>query len=234
MKKCKQCGTESSDATKKCPGCNNDISKASNYELLKLDKRTKLNLFLFAFIIVIFASIFIMISGDSADSNSSTNNTTSDTSKNSSSDLSKDEILSLDNKIFTLVTTSDDVTSILQQSIDAFSKGEITSLDLYDIAKSTKETQASLSIEVSKLDNEKNQAYVDSAVNHIINGQLIASNIVKYLDKEELKYLSEAKSALENTGVSAISVVSERTNYLSSQGFNDEEITDILSSKSDK
>lgn len=226
MKKCKQCGTESSDATKKCPGCDSDISKASNYELLKFDNRTKLNLFLFALIIVIFASIFIMISGDSSDSNSSTNT--------SSSELSKDEILSLDNKIFKLVTTSDDVTAILQQSIDSFSKGEITSLDLYDIAKSSKDTQASLSIEVSKLDNEENKAYVDAAVNHIINGQLISSNIVKYLDKEELKYLSEAKSALENTGVSAISVVSERTNYLSSQGFNDEEITDILSSESDK
>lgn len=233
MKRCKQCGTESYDSTKKCPGCGGSISKKLNYKQLKFDKKTKIK-----YGVIIFFSLGVISGVLSEDALPEESVAVESIEENVAVEeveevpaLSKDEVLSIDSQIFQLVVSSDEVTSILQQSIDALSRGEVSSIDVYDLAKQAKDTQGALYSQFSKLRNEENESYIDAAVSHVLNGQQVANGIFKYLDKEELKYLSEAKSALENTGITSLSVISERTNYLSSQGFSDEEVMDILSPK---
>lgn len=243
MKKCKQCGTESSDSTKLCSKCGNNISKSSNYEQLKLDKSTKKALYIMGAMLIVIIALMASCSNGSKDKVAENSPSSIENAQNQDSlaseinnaevdETAKDVAVVLDNQIFSLVTDSDNVTATLQQGINEFSQSQITALELYDLAKSAKDTQFSLWSQLSDLDTEENKDYVEAAEYHVINGQTIAENLMKYLDKQEMKYLSETKSALENSSACALSVVTKRMEYLSSQGFSDEEINKILSPNS--
>lgn len=149
------------------------------------------------------------------------------------SKLAKSTATTLDGQIFALASKSDKITTTLQEGINSFSQNKITTLELYDLSKTAKEEQSFLWSALIRLEDDNNKAYVEAVEGHIINNQSIAENLMKYLDKEEMKYLSDAKSSLESSSTYAISVVSERTKYLSSQGFNDDEIKEILSPPSE-
>lgn len=137
-----------------------------------------------------------------------------------------------DSKINALVSDSDEITAYLQQGMNEFGQGQITALDLYDIAKKCDGNQSTLWANLSSLSDKSNEAYISASRDYIVNNQLIATKLMKYLDKQEMKYLSDAKSYIENSSTAALAVVSARTKYLSDQGFTDDEIAKILSPSS--
>ncbi len=240
MKKCKQCESEFPDSTKVCPECGNDVTKVANFEQLKLDKSTKKTLIISVCVFVLIIAGIGSCKSESSKAPISTSNPNVSTPKESPStsqnetaavkETAKNIAIALDGQIYSLVSNSEKATLLLQDSINLFSQGQITVIELYDLAKTAKETQFTLWSSASKLDDDKNKSYIEAVELYIVNNQQVAENLIKYLDKQELKYLSEAKSKLEGSSSYALSVVSERTNYLSGQGFSQSEIDEILSS----
>lgn len=134
----------------------------------------------------------------------------------------------LDAKVYDIVLRSEQVTELLQESVMLASEGQLSMLELYDIAKEAEAIQQNLYYELPIKDGEGSFDYVTGALNYIVNGQTIASNLKKYIDKEEMKYLSSAKESMENTQAHILNVVTLRMKYLSSQGFTDDEVLTLI------
>jgi len=236
MKRCKQCGSEFADSTTVCPTCESDVSKVANFEQLKLDKSTKITVVIMAFLLVFIIAAIGSCSNDNKQVPTSSTPVQKSSpvsqSKAPPSEGSKNVAATLDDRIYTIVTDSEKVTATLQEGMKMFSQEQITALELYDLAKDAKEAQFSLWSNVSKLDGDNNKAYVRAVESYIVNNQQFAENLLKYLDKQELKYLSKAKSNIESSSSYVLSVVTERTKYLSNQGFSDTEVNEILLSSS--
>lgn len=146
----------------------------------------------------------------------------------SSEEVDLAQILADDDEISLNVLKSEKITDILTESIVSFSNQEITSLELYNLAKTAKENQSTFSLNLEKLRNDNNKAYVEACELYVYNGHEFANNLMKYLDKNEMKYLSEAQSCMEKKDTYVLSVVKERISYLSNNGISDEEISEIL------
>lgn len=134
----------------------------------------------------------------------------------------------LDSQIYDNALRSEEVTRILQEGIQLLSSGKGTMLELYDLAKTTKDTQLTLFSNLSKLQDDNNKDYVESAQIYVSNHRTFSEKLMKYIDKNEMKYLSQAKESIESAQSYALSLIAARMTYLSSQGLTDEEINKIL------
>lgn len=168
-------------------------------------------------------------STDSPSTPSETSNV-SDASESSEElgEISHDEILANDDSIYLYVLKSEKITNILREAIVSFGNQEITSLELYDLAKKAKESQLSFFRGLTSLQNDYNKDYLEACEMYVSNGRELANYLIKYLDKEKIKDLSSAKECLENMDAYTLSVVTQRMTYLSNCGISDEEITEIL------
>jgi len=140
----------------------------------------------------------------------------------------KNAAIVIDNQIFDIVMNSEKTTQILQEGAGMIGNGQGSLLELYDLAKTAKESQSVFFSNLSKLQDKNNKEYISACQNYVINAKSIADNLMKYLDKQELKYLSEAKDQINLASSYAVKVVSARMEYLISQGFTDEEVSEIL------
>lgn len=215
MRRCKQCASEFPDATKVCPTCGNDVLKLSNYEQLKLDRKTKLNLAIIAFSLIVIIATLI--------------GSFSDNSKAVNSETAKATAILMDKQIFDIITSSEKTTEILQDGINLVAEGQGTLLDLYDLTKKAKDNQFAFSSSLMKLNDKSNKDYIDACQEYVINAQLIAENLLKYIDSQDLKYLSEARQRLESRTNYISQVIAERMIYLSSLGLTGEEVSEALS-----
>lgn len=139
----------------------------------------------------------------------------------------------LDGQIYDNVLRSEETTKLLQEGVQLVSSGKGNMLELYDLAKTTKETQLTLFTNLSKLQDKNNPAYIEAAQMYIANNKSFSEKLMKYIDKNDMKYLSQAKECIENSESYALSVISTRMGYLSEQGLTDEEITKILEDTSE-
>lgn len=139
----------------------------------------------------------------------------------------------LDGQIYDNILRSEQVTAILQEGIQLVSSGKGNMLELYDLAKTTKETQLTLFSNLSKLQDDNNTDYVQCAQLYISNHKTFSEKLMKYIDKNEMKYLSQAKECIESAQSYALSLVAARMTYLSSQGLTDDEVTKILATEPD-
>lgn len=144
----------------------------------------------------------------------------------------KNTAVAIDGQISDILSKSEQSTQILQKACSAFSDGGGSTLDLYNIAKQAKDNQDSYFSALSDLRDKNNKEYISACQSYVVNSQGVADDLMKYLDKNELKYASEATDAIKLSSTYSAKVVTERTNYLSSQGLSDSEISDILSSGS--
>lgn len=144
------------------------------------------------------------------------------------SETAKALAIVLDGQIYDNILRSEEVTGLLQEGVQLVSSGKGNMLELYDLAKTTKETQLTLFTNLSKLQDENNPAYIEAAQMYIANNKAFSEKLMKYIDKNDMKYLSQAKECIENSESYALSVISTRMSYLSEQGLTDEEITKIL------
>lgn len=138
----------------------------------------------------------------------------------------------IDGQAFQIILNSEEIVALLQQGVDAFSDGGGSALDLYDLAKTAKESQFNLDSSLSDLKDEHNKKYIDACRAYVVNGQIFADKLMKYLDEDKLEYLSEAKECIADSDAYILSVIAERSAYLSEQGVSDEEISSILQSES--
>ena len=109
----------------------------------------------------------------------------------------------------------------------------VSMVDLYDAAK-TAENNFRIywgNIDSVKCDGVKE--YKEAAKNYILNMQSIASSTKKYVDKQKIQDLSDAKAGIENSTNYAILVVGARLEFLTASGFSDDEAMQIIAPESE-
>lgn len=142
----------------------------------------------------------------------------------------KDKIDELDIKVWSTATASERGINIFKASIDDFSKNNLSELDFYDIAKKTEENQSNLFNSLPTGD-ENSKKYIESVETYIATSKYIAKNIKKYLESKNIKDISEAKSDLQSLDNYALNIVSQRNDYLSKNGFTQDEIKKKMETK---
>lgn len=120
---------------------------------------------------------------------------------------------------------------LLVEGINLAANGEGTLLELYDLTKQIDDNFFNYFRQSNDIDNDSIDKYRDAVQYYIANCQSITENVMKYIDKGEMKYLSKAKSSMEDSSSYTMQVVSERMQYLANNGFTDKEISKLLESK---
>lgn len=141
----------------------------------------------------------------------------------------KNALIQLDGQIFKIVTDCEATTTSLQSYLTAFSEQNATLLDVYNAAKTAKDTQFNYWGQLQDLQNDTNKDYIEACQIYVGIHQSFAENLMKYLDKNEIKYLSKAQEDLESTSNYAYTVVAARMSWLANQGLTTDEISAILS-----
>lgn len=144
-------------------------------------------------------------------------------------DRAKTAALTLSNQIQEMLLASEKITNNLQDCITTYSENKINALQLYEVAKKSKNAQSALVKAIRKLSDENSKDYVSASMDYVINGQITADYLMKYLDKQEMKYVSSMKDNIQLSSTYAIKVEIERIKYLRGQGFSDDEIVENTS-----
>ncbi|NLH02070.1 MAG: zinc-ribbon domain-containing protein [Clostridiales bacterium] len=234
---CNNCGKQIPDNSEFCPECGATQRAAVNqYNQPPVVTKTKKPIYKKWWVWAIAAVLVIGIIGnlgkDGKDSTLESPIPSIEATPSPSPSISPEEqkaaAIELDAKIYDIVLRSEKVTSLLQEGIGLYSDGQGTLLELYDLAKEAKDAQTSIFGELMGLGDKESSDYVEAAQFYVSNSISVAEDLQKYIDKQEIKYLSSAKESLENTQKHTLNVVSERMKYLSAQGLSDEEIANIL------
>lgn len=143
---------------------------------------------------------------------------------NSKSVLSPKE---LDNEVWSTFSLSEKANEELQISMQQVANGEITDLDFYNVCKNTDKLQSQYYLDYPAYDKES-EAYVRAGEEYSTNVGLIAESLVKYIDKNEIKYLSKAQEYSERTGDFKLNVINSRMQFLQDSGFTQDEIDNII------
>lgn len=167
-----------------------------------------------------------------ADSSNVSEQTDNESSKDSKTTKSTAAAIEVDKKIYEIVLASEKSTNVLIEGMGIVGEGGGSLLELYDLAKQVKDNQFAAFSALSKLSNKDNADYIDAAQLFAINGQQVAEDVIKYIDKNEMKYLSRAKENMEATSNYVMAVVTARMEYLASQGLTNDEIIAILDTNS--
>lgn len=136
-----------------------------------------------------------------------------------------------DAEIHKIVMASEGTAKVLTDSMSSVGSG-INAFELYELAKQAQENHKGFHRSVTSLQNDNNKDYITQVQYYILNNKSVADDLIKYIDKNEMKYLSKAKERIEATPNHVMSVVSERMKYLSEQGLTSEEIQTILDGES--
>lgn len=152
--------------------------------------------------------------------------------KVSLSEEEKATILETDKKIYQCLLNSEKITKTLMSDFEATLASEnATVLDLYNLAKKAQEDQDTILHNLQSLSDDKNTDYVYACQLYVTNTKEIASNMLKYLDEQKPKYLSNIEENSNNTQTYALSAIAARMTYLADQGISDDEISQLLDSE---
>lgn len=254
---CKNCGNQIPDNSKFCFNCGTAVEimqpeevetqKPDNTETIVKKEKGCISSFLsfsspllvFIGVIILVNIIIVKISPQStipaSQASTSTNSNTipSSTSSNSAatpSQMSEEKAYAIqfDEFIINTILGSNEALEDLDNYINAYSQNKISALEAYDAAKNTKELMNSLNKAILSTRNSRNGTYIGVAQEFNINGRFKAENMMKYLDKNEVKYLSEMKQNDLYIYNSFKKLMLERVNFLKSQGLSDTEINEII------
>ena len=99
-------------------------------------------------------------------------------------------------------------------------------LTIYDKCKSVRSTLGKLSTQIQSHETKANKDYVEDAGNYILMMQVACDGVMDYIDKHEMKYLSDAKSDIETAGNCLQSAFIARQAYLMACGMTEDEIAE--------
>lgn len=243
--KCPECGKEISDKAASCPNCGCPIKKASDQVQPVLGQAKKsvtsppkkkhgclivvIGFLFICFIIGITSKTGSSSSNNSSSSANSLDVTTSETAKTPEETAvtdNREAALEADKQITELVQAAENDYNILANMI---ASGEASDLDLYDTAKKVDSNLGSYQVNVSKIKCDGIKDYSDAASSYIINMQLTASYVKKYVDKQKMADLSSAKECIANMNNYVLNLISKKMEFLKASGYTDEEIMNMLS-----
>lgn len=156
----------------------------------------------------------------------------SETAKKSA--VTTQEAISMDQSIYGIVFASATQTSQLGQT-----QGGGDLLATYNAAKADKDAQLSLYSSISSIKSDKKNKkygdaltdYTSSAQDYIVSAQAYARDLMKYIDKQEMKYLSSAQDDLKWMQDNTVSVQAARIAFLMKFGLTSDQIGQVMSGK---
>lgn len=113
----------------------------------------------------------------------------------------------------------------MNQLSETMSDGS-SELTIYDKCKSVKSTLDKLHKQIQGNSTDANSDYVMYACYYIISMKSSCDGVMDYIDKHEMKYLSDAKSDIETAGSYLQSAFIARQAYLMACGMTEDEITE--------
>lgn len=137
---------------------------------------------------------------------------------------SKEQAREIDSQLYSIALSA---TTKFETLAADMSSGN--TLDTYNAAKDTKDFAQDCFGRAADQRTDASADYVQAVQNYCVEVKGIAENVMKYLDKMEMKYLSRAQDGIERVDSHFIVISSERQNYLEASGFTDEEIAEINS-----
>lgn len=188
-------------------------------------------------IIIIFVLVIgISLSPNQEPTNNNDNQQQQDTDQQSDdtpktlSDEEKNSIIELDSQIVKIITDSESTTTNLQTYLTAFGQQQATLLDVYNAAKTAKDIQFNHWQQLNDLQNDSNKDYIGACQLYVGIHQSFAENLLKYIDKNKIEYLSKAQENLSSCSDYALLVATGRMKWLTDQGLTTEEVSNILTS----
>lgn len=144
-------------------------------------------------------------------------------------DEERQAVLDFDTTLWNIVSESETAFNEFSSTMNNYSAGNATLLDVKIAAIIAVDAQSELSKSIPSGD-ERSQRYVDAVSNYVSNSQNVASTFISFIDTENQDYLTESKNYLNRVPSYAFSIVSERIRYLSSCGISDDEISELTDS----
>lgn len=193
-----------------------------------------------------FAICFIIAIGSSANSSNKTTSTNVNTITEESKEdatteaaSSESETVAADNReaaseadkqIYDIIMSAEaDYTTLT----NIMSSDGVSMVDLYDAAKTGENNFRIYWNNVDNVECDGLKDYKKAAKDYILNMQGIASSTKKYVDKQNIQDLSDAKAHMENSQNYALQVVSARIQFLTASGFSDEEAMNMIAPESE-
>lgn len=167
---------------------------------------------------------------DAAPADTAATTTTNTTSTTDSVDDSapagdsKDRAREIDSQLYSIALS---VTTKFEGLAADMSGGN--TLDAYNTAKDTEKFAQDCFGRAADQRTDASADYVQAVQNYCVEVKGVAENVIKYLDKMEMKYLSEAQEGIERVESHFIVISGERQDYLKAAGFTDDEIAEINS-----
>lgn len=231
---CRVCGADMPPKTKICPNCGTKNAKP-------VYKRPWFIVLVVIFVIAIIANLgdsTVSPETNTASVGSATTNAAAVADKNTSANkpaVTTQDAIAMDQRVYGIILVSAGTTDQLSTQIQ--SQGAL--LDTYNTAKADKDAQFSLWSKIQDIVDDKDNKkfgdalsdYASSAQNYILSAQSYAGNIIKYIDKSEMKYLSNAQSDMQQIQNGTLLVQAARLTFLSSFGLTSEQVGDIMSGK---
>ncbi|MFA9375558.1 MAG: hypothetical protein ACERKZ_02275 [Lachnotalea sp.] len=132
-----------------------------------------------------------------------------------------------DTKIMALINSMDthytDFVSVIENSGN--------DLDLYNSAKDIEEVGLNVFDKVGNIecdDIEGYSEYIDASQMYASYIRDIGDKVQKYIDKSEMKYLSEAQESMKTKTSIALDLLNKRMTFLTNAGFTEEEVINII------
>lgn len=142
----------------------------------------------------------------------------------------RDAALEADRELFDIITAAEADYATLT---NVMGTEGVSLVDLYDTAKTAESNFGIYWSSINSVKCDNINEYQDAARNYVMNMKLIASSVKKYIDKQNMDDLSDAKACIENSQNYAIIVVGKRLEFLTDSGFTDEEAINILAPESE-
>ncbi len=189
-------------------------------------KYSKLNGAIKIILSIVFGTFFIMAITPSSKNEYPAPSNDGGVSKPAIQLIKPDEAKKIDKQIWEALLLSEKIHAEMTKASAQYANGQISKLDFYDICKTVESYQSQFNYPAK--DEKGAEKYRGACEKYSVRSYAIANNLVKYLDKGEMKYLSEAKTRLESMNDMKLNITSERMKYLSNAGLSEEEISEIL------
>ena len=126
------------------------------------------------------------------------------------------------------VEAADRYYDILVEAISGLEHGTSSLLDVYSTCEDMEEYLRGFSAHVDEVTDPAAEEYKDAAVGYIGNFQLVAHDLMEYIDSGEMSDLSDAQEGLELAPAYIAQLLAARTAYLEAAGFSSDEIAEML------
>lgn len=126
------------------------------------------------------------------------------------------------------VEAADRYYDILVEAISGLEDGTSSLLDVYSTCEDMEEYLRGFSAHVDEVTDPAAEEYKDAAIGYIGNFQLVAHDLMEYIDSGEMSDLSDAQAGLELAPAYIAQLLTARTAYLEAAGFGSDEIAEMM------